>query len=165
MSVMRMTNKEAKTILVNLTYLFGDEEVLEALDVAISALSVIEQTKWERDTALATLEEHGIGLGQRAEPKDLISRAEAMNAFERGEVYHADTIADILSDLPSCHNCIECESVSAERVGEWIPKEDYGGFDYYQCSNCKEDFYFEIEPSKSEYHYCPNCGARMENTK
>ena len=40
----------------------------QAIDIAISALSVIEQTKWERDTALATLEEHGIGLGQRAEP-------------------------------------------------------------------------------------------------
>ena len=39
MGVTRMTDKEAKTILVNLTYLFGDEEVLEALDVAISALS------------------------------------------------------------------------------------------------------------------------------
>ena len=40
----------------------------EPFNMAISALSVIEQTKWERDTALATLEEHGIGLGQRAEP-------------------------------------------------------------------------------------------------
>ena len=41
---------------------------IEAIDMAISALSVIDQTKWERDTALATLEEHGIGLGQNAEP-------------------------------------------------------------------------------------------------
>ena len=42
------------------------EEDNEAIDMAISALSVIEQTKWERDTALATLEEHGIGLGEVA---------------------------------------------------------------------------------------------------
>lgn len=28
---------------------------------------VLEQVKWERDTALKTLEEHGIGLGERKE--------------------------------------------------------------------------------------------------
>ena len=119
------------------------------------------------------------------EPSDLISRAELIEAIEdtdwyspnrNGKLtqgakdeseawYKYEDIYKAINNLPSCHNCIECESVSAERVGEWIPKEDYGGFDYYQCSNCKEDFYFEIEPSKSEYHYCPNCGARMENTK
>ena len=66
------------------------EKVTEAIDTAISALSVIEQTKWERDTALATLEEHGIGLGQKANATnheneqncgDLISRAELRKAF------------------------------------------------------------------------------------
>ena len=61
--------KEAKSTLLTLKHLFEDEQILKALDVAISALSVIEQTKWERDTALATLEEHGIGLGQIAEPE------------------------------------------------------------------------------------------------
>ena len=49
------------------------EEVTEAIDTAISALSVIDQTKWERDTALATLEEHGIGLGEKAKPIERIS--------------------------------------------------------------------------------------------
>jgi hypothetical protein len=28
---------------------------------------VLEQVKWERDTALKTLEEHGIGLGEKKE--------------------------------------------------------------------------------------------------
>jgi len=42
----------------------------EAIDMAISALSVLDQIKWERDAALTTLEEHGIGLGQKAEPKE-----------------------------------------------------------------------------------------------
>ena len=82
---------------------------------------------------------------------DLISRAEVLSLFPNA---FYDGLASQIKALPS-----------AERSGEWIPKEDYGGFDYYQCSNCKEDFYFEIEPSKSGYTYCPNCGARMENTK
>lgn len=32
----------------------------------VVSLAVFEQVKWERDTALQTLEEHGIGLGQIA---------------------------------------------------------------------------------------------------
>ena len=83
-----------------------------------------------------------------------------MNAFERGEVYHADTIADILSDLPSCHNCIEC--VSAERVGEWQSRLVHytdGSHGYrLKCSICENEWI-------SKTTYCPNCGARMENKK
>lgn len=46
---------------------------IEAIDMAIEALRhdvIFEQIKWERDTALQTLEEHSIGLGQKAEDGD-----------------------------------------------------------------------------------------------
>ena len=33
---------------------------------------VFEQVKWERDTALQTLEEHGIGLGQKADVVEVV---------------------------------------------------------------------------------------------
>ena len=42
-------------------------EINKAIDMAIDALNhqtVFDQIKWERDVALQTLEEHGIGLGQ-----------------------------------------------------------------------------------------------------
>lgn len=95
-------------------------DYVEAVDMAISALTVIEQTKWERDTALVTLEEHGIGLGQIAEPSDLISRAdivyhkqlEPMGNGQYEEV--AVAYADEIDAMPS---------VSAERVGEWTKEE------------------------------------------
>ena len=67
---------------LNYQYGWFGEEDNEAIDMAISALSVIEQTKWERDTALATLEEHGIGLGQIAEPSDLLTHEEAWAEIE-----------------------------------------------------------------------------------
>ena len=51
--------------------------------------------------------------------------------------------------------------VHSERPAEWIRHEDYGGFDYWECSNCKEDFYFEVEAPKG-YNYCPSCGAFMK---
>ncbi len=47
-----------------------EEAVRQALAMAIEALRhdvIFEQIKWERDVALDTLEEHGIGLGQKAE--------------------------------------------------------------------------------------------------
>ena len=93
---------------------FGEfiKERNEALDMAISALSVIEQTKWERDTALATLEEHGIGLGQRAEPSDLISRADAVKIVY--EKYPYDANQAICDDMIFAIN--KLPSVSAERV-------------------------------------------------
>ena len=67
MGVTRMTNKEAKTVLINLTYFFENEEIREALDVAISALSA--------DTDLLTHEEAWAEV-----ESDLISRAEAKKA-------------------------------------------------------------------------------------
>ena len=57
---------------------------------------------------------------------------------------------------------IEC--VSTERVGEW--QQDYrktaNGVDFcvISCSEC--DYY---DAQMHYYNYCPNCGARMENTK
>ena len=80
----------------------------KAIDMAISALSVIDQTKWERDTALATLEEHGIGLGEVAtensctEPSDLISRAELIKRFKTFDEKYLtlDTICDEVQSAP-----------------------------------------------------------------
>ena len=94
-----MTREEAKTVLVNLTHLFGDEEVLGALEVAISALSA--------ETATVT------------EPSDLISRAEAIKA-----VCNAICESDV-PYYPQCDQVKCCDdiqallnvpSVSAERV-------------------------------------------------
>lgn len=41
--------------------------ILEAPTADVVSREVFEQVKWERDTALKTLEEHGIGLGQKVE--------------------------------------------------------------------------------------------------
>ena len=54
----------------------------EAIDMALSALSVLEQIRWERDVALATLEEHGIGLGQKAEEYENYEHASLVDIKE-----------------------------------------------------------------------------------
>ena len=53
-------------------------------------------------------------------------------------------------------------SVSAERVGEWELCKDIDG-EYGICSVCGNDA--DFSHYGKPYHYCPNCGARMENKK
>lgn len=42
-----------------------DKEVAEAIDMAINALAVLQQYKWERDVAIEQLEEYGIGFAEK----------------------------------------------------------------------------------------------------
>jgi hypothetical protein len=46
--------------------------ILEAPTADVVSIEVFEQVKWERDTALKTLEEHGIGLGQKADVVEVV---------------------------------------------------------------------------------------------
>lgn len=58
----------------------------------------------------------------------------------------------LLEDVPSA-------DVAPVRHGRW---EDYEE-NTWQCSECGELFYLEDgTPKENEYHYCPNCGARMD---
>lgn len=49
--------------------------------------------------------------------------------------------------------------------GRWIKSEDdYCGLNIIQCSLCREEWCFECDDDVKDlnYHYCPNCGAKME---
>lgn len=49
-----------------------------------------------------------------------------------------------------------------EKTGKWIYKPDDYAEGVYECSECGEPYYLDDEPLKHNYHFCPNCGARME---
>ena len=56
----------------------------------------------------------------------------------------------------------DCETIDAEpiRHGKWIWEEQV-----YKCSVCSHKAYGNIlECMDGTYKYCPNCGARMEET-
>jgi DNA-directed RNA polymerase subunit RPC12/RpoP len=57
-------------------------------------------------------------------------------------------------------------SVDAVEVvhGEWDVITDDCTFDViYQCSVCKEEFVTnDGTPAENLWHYCPNCGAKMD---
>ena len=50
--------------------------------------------------------------------------------------------------------------------GKWIDCDDkYYGWNMWACSACGEEFVLtEGTPDMNEYHFCPNCGARMEES-
>ena len=85
---------------------------------------------------------------------DLISRQAAIDALwaiknERESVYYTSAIynaVDAIEALPS-----------AERRGRWIETTTEDPC-YYRCSECGRQ-------TDDEYNYCPNCGARMEETE
>ena len=69
-----------------------------------------------------------------------------------------------MHEIECCIGMIQCEDViEAEPVrhGRWICP-DYDFSDYWKCSACNEEFYFEYDPSEGLCHYCPNCGAKMD---
>ncbi len=59
---------------------------------------------------------------------------------------------------------MEAPVVSVRKTGRWVYKpRDYAD-GVYECSVCKEPYYLDGDtPLEHLYHYCPNCGAKMEN--
>ena len=48
------------------------------------------------------------------------------------------------------------------KTGEWVEVEDYNGDIHYQCDQCGDEFILiDGTPKDNNYHFCPNCGARM----
>lgn len=44
------------------------------------------------------------------------------------------------------------------KEGVWLSCED----GVYECSVCHEPYILDDTPTAHNYHYCPNCGAKME---
>ena len=133
---------------------------LSAIDMAISALSVLDQIRWERDIALETLEEHGIGLGQKAEPTDLISRADALQCkpeflnpicnWNEGWNKAINEWYEALKTLPS---------VSAERSTLDVPLK-------YPCDEivrCKDCIYYDKGENEVDAWEC--CTRNAHSTQ
>lgn len=62
-----------------------------------------------------------------------------------------------LSEIPSA-------DVVPVRHGRWESFEDVFMDTCYECSECGLAFYLADggTPQENQYHYCPNCGAKMD---
>lgn len=133
------------------------EKALEQLPSAQPARELIEQLRWERDTAIQQLKDLGYGLGEKPKTDDTISRQAAIEAFrkelcrEREYAISFRGCERVLSKLPS---------VQPERKkGKWINHRNDMGHNIADCSECGEAMQWYDPDTRP--HYCPNCGADM----
>lgn len=59
---------------------------------------------------------------------------------------------------------VKSADVAPVRHGRWESFEDVFMETCYECSECGLAFYLADggTPKENKYHYCPNCGARMD---
>lgn len=85
----------------------------------------------------------------------------AADAAEKIAEKHGIRIADLcdtFGDIPAA-------DVAPVVHGRWtIAEDDYYGLNIVKCSVCHEEWCFEIDDDVIDlnYHYCPNCGAKMD---
>lgn len=60
---------------------------------------------------------------------------------------------DMIEDAPAA-------DVAPVVHGRWIPHDRVFGDDFLACSKCQ--FVSEDRSTRRYYHYCPNCGAKMD---
>ena len=143
--------RQGKTMMTMVDAKYAFIETLESMP---SVAERCEDCEFWNDTEDGCAVRHNCNT----EPSDLISRAKVLNVVQNADDGNIpyEVINDIIQGLPS---------VSAERVGEWIDREscqvDEDSYDVAICSNCKAEITLEYPHD----HYCPNCGARMENKK
>ena len=77
-------------------------------------------------------------------------------------------IEAIMSDPPDAHyqswyaekiKAIPAADAAPARPGRWVKSKGT-----IKCSMCREEWYFECDDDVFDlnYHYCPNCGAKMD---
>lgn len=75
---------------------------------------------------------------------------------------------ECILDVTICGNRNEvripfCRDVVEVVHGEWsMIEDDYMGLTALECSECKQEYWFEEEPPIKIYSHCPNCGAKMD---
>ncbi len=57
--------------------------------------------------------------------------------------------------------------VAPVRHGMWEDSiDEWFGTDVYTCSKCRESYVLvEGTPKENLWHYCPNCGAKMDGAE
>ena len=69
-------------------------------------------------------------------------------------------INGFISVVKNCH----AADVRPVVRGKWKPRDLTWGRSYYYCSACEETVDMPTEMGIPMFRYCPNCGARMEES-
>lgn len=87
---------------------------------------------------------------------EYIDREKALKLLESAQAWgwSNNTLYDEMKDLPSA-------DVAPVVHGKWeYEPETENTYSVLKCSKCR---WWTLDPSANgEYHYCPNCGAKMD---
>ena len=151
----RLINADDIPYVTDETYL---HEYDYAYRYAIDALPTVEPTLYGYKI------EH-LALIARVMQKDGVTPEQAVQVFKDVQTIALKVIDEINGIIERTFEQATETICSGDDTAEWIIKEDPVFADKYYCSNCGEqanvDLYGEWILSK----YCPNCGARMDETK
>ena len=97
---------------------------------------------------------------------DYISREAANNALRECVRAYPNSFYNGIEVARTAIYKLPAADVREVKRGKWIDRDDdYYGWNMWACSACGEEFVLtEGTPDMNEYHFCPNCGARMEES-
>lgn len=96
---------------------------------------------------------------------EYIERKIATNVIGNIDTSHPyDDKDDIVEQAIGLIDHIPSADVAPVRHGRWEDSTDeWLGTDVYTCSKCRESYVLvEGTPKENLWHYCPNCGAKID---
>lgn len=97
------------------------------------------------------------------------TQKEVAKIMSEDGIYHTDNaknIANLLKKFEVHVAATGSADVVEVKHGRWEKTEDdfYMGLTTFKCSVCREEWVFEdmTDVDNLNYHYCPNCGAKMD---
>lgn len=95
--------------------------------------------------------------------EDAIREIEQINPVDYGAMWDYEAhhwAGECLRDCKEAIDSIPAADVAPVVHGRWIPHDRVFGDDFLVCSKCQ--FVSEDRSTRRYYHYCPNCGAKMD---
>lgn len=95
--------------------------------------------------------------------EDVIREIEQINPVDYGAMWDYEAhhwAGECLRDCKEAIDSIPAADVAPVVHGRWIPHDRVFGDDFLVCSKCQ--FVSEDRSTRRYYHYCPNCGAKMD---
>lgn len=93
----------------------------------------------------------------------LIDGVEYVAKEHDGDCLHCDVVGCGDWFLIPCEDGLILKRVVKQPV--WVHKPNDYAEGVYECSACGEPYILDDTPTAHNYHFCPNCGAKMEGVK
>lgn len=155
------------------------EPILEAYKLAIKALEQQPTDTWSIKKVADTFKKHGL-IREQEPCDDAISRQAAINIVSLHCLTIDETVKAINS-LPSvtqksakdyldmadrkAKKIKDALTDNSQKYGKWILLDECANSGYY-CSNCQKKLVKEgWSNTVKKIKYCPNCGAKMQESE